>query len=174
MALAVASVELSRRPGVAQRVARYSWLGWVLAAAAFLAICRGLGLSGENIFTTRPTVAQDLAVYVLSGVVAFGVILPAAFERKPAGLLGRILGARPVAWLGLVSYGIFLYHLPIATKLNGGVTTSDATVRFLWLTAATTALAIAAGAASYYVIERPVLRFKERRIGRVRRASVAG
>lgn len=174
MALAVVNVELSRRPSVAQRLASYSWLGWVVAAAAYLAICRGLGLSGQHIFTWRPTVAQDLAVYVLSGVVAFGVALPAAFEAKPAGLIGRILGARPVAWLGLVSYGIFLYHLPIATELNGGLTSADATVRCLWLTPATAALAIAAGAASYYAIERPVLRFKERRIGRIGRRSVAG
>ena len=164
MGLAVVSVELARRPDLARRVASRSWLGWVAAAGAYLVLSRGLGLSTVHIYTQAPTVAQDLAIYALSGVVAAGLALPAAFEPSPAGLIGRILGARPLAWLGLVSYGIFLYQLPIATKLNGGVTGgAGATLRFLWLTPATAALTIAAGAASYYVVERPALRFKERR-----------
>lgn len=164
MGLAVVNFELSRRPLLLARVARYAWLGWVLALGAYAGMCRGLGLSGAFVFAQKPTVAQDLAVYALSGIVAAGLALPAAFESTPAGIAGRILRARPVAWLGLVSYGIYLYHFPIAERLNGGYTAgSDATVRFLWLTAAAAALAIAAGAASYYAIERPVLRFKERR-----------
>ena len=147
--------------------------GWVGAGRGGVLGVAADRPSGAGHLHHTPTVLGP-AVYVLSGVVAFGVILPAAFERKPAGLLGRILALGPWRGWGSCRATGFLYHLPIATKLNGGVTTSDATVRFLWLTAATTALAIAAGAASYYVIERPVLRFKERRIGRVRRASVCG
>jgi peptidoglycan/LPS O-acetylase OafA/YrhL len=174
MALAVANLELSRRPRLFERVARYSWLGWVAAAAAYIGICRGLGLSGAFVFAQKASVAQDLALYALTGVVAAGLALPAAFESGERGVVGRILGARGVAWLGLISYGVYLYHFPIAEKLNGGYTSGgDSTVRFLWLAAATAALAIAAGAASYYVVERPVLRFKERRVRRARPAPVA-
>ena len=164
MGLAVVNFELSRRPHLLARVARYSWLGWILALSAYVGMCRGLGLSGAFVFAQKQTVAQDLAVYALSGIVAAGLALPAAFEITPATIAGRILGARPVAWLGLVSYGIYLYHFPIAEKLNGGYSAgSGATVRFIWLTAAAAAVAVAAGAASYYAVERPVLRFKERR-----------
>ena len=70
-----------------------------------------------------------------------------------------------MTWLGVVSYGIYLYHQPIADALGGGINSGgDATVRFLWLAAATAALAIGVAALSYYLVERPALKFKERRL----------
>ncbi len=158
MALAVLSV---LRPVVAHR-RLYAWAGWLLAAAAYVVICRGLGLGTGFVFLQHVTVAQDLAIYALSGVVAVGLALPAVLDRGPRTGIGRLLGSRPLAWLGLISYGIYLYHQPIADALNGGVTSAgDATVRFLWLFPATVAIAVAAGALSYYVVERPALRLKE-------------
>jgi len=163
MGLAVASLLL----GGDRWIARHAWTGWILAAVAYLVICRGLGLSGAFVFLQHPNTGQDLAVYALSGLVGVGLALPAAFERVPRGAIGRLLGSPMVAWLGLVSYGIYLYHQPIAQALGGGVRSGgDSTVRFLWLAPATAAIAIAAAAASYYLVERPVLRFKERRLRR--------
>jgi peptidoglycan/LPS O-acetylase OafA/YrhL len=162
MGLAVASVTLRDA-----RIARYAWIGWVIAAIAYIVICRGLGLSGAFVFFQRPSTAQDLAVYALSGVVAVGLALPAAFERTPRRAEGRLLGSRALAWLGLVSYGVYLYHQPIANALNGGIRSrGDATLDFLWLAAATAAIAICAAAASYYLVEQPVLRLKDRRARR--------
>ena len=174
MALAMASVALAHRPhrGL-ERVARYAWAGWIIALAAYAAICRGLGLGGGFVFFQRESTVQDLAVYALSGVLAAGLALPAAFERSPKAIR-RVLGAPVVAWLGLVSYGIYLYHQPIANALNGGVTNAgNAALRFLWLAPATAAIAITAAAASYYLVERPALRFKERRLRRPKLAPEA-
>jgi peptidoglycan/LPS O-acetylase OafA/YrhL len=103
-------------------------------------------------------------VYGLSGLVAVGLALPAAFEAVPRSLVGRFLASPPVAWLGLVSYGIYLYHYPVASHLSGGVSSGGhPPLKFLWLAPATAAVAIAAGGLSYYVVERPALRFKDRR-----------
>jgi peptidoglycan/LPS O-acetylase OafA/YrhL len=151
-------------------VARYSWAGWILAAAAYAVICRGLGLGGGFVFLQRVTTAQDLGVYALSGLTAVCLALPAAFQQGAGPVIGRFLTARAVAWLGLISYAVYLYHYPIAKALNGGITSGGhPAVRFLWLGAATAALAIAVAALSYYLVERPVLRFKEglprRRLG---------
>lgn len=163
MGLAVASVVHRAHPtGRLSVVARYSWAGWALAIVAYVVMCWGLGLGGGFVFLQRVTTAQDLAVYALSGVVAVGLALPAVFERTPRGVIGRLLGAPIVAWLGLVSYAVYLYHYPIAKLLNGGIRNGgDATLRFLWLAPATAAIAVAAAAASYYIVERPMLRFKE-------------
>jgi peptidoglycan/LPS O-acetylase OafA/YrhL len=163
MLLAVASV-CRRRGSRLETIARYSWTGWPLAAIAYLVICRGLGLGGGFVLFEHQSTFQDLAVYALSGVVACGLVLPAAFERSPPGVTERLLGARAVAWLGLVSYGTFLYHYPVADALSGGVSSGgNATTRFLWLAPATAAIAIGAAVLSYYLVERPALRFKERR-----------
>jgi len=168
MALAVASVAATRSSGRSVAlVRRHAWMGWLVAAGAYVVICRGLGLSGAFVFFQHQSTAQDLAVYALSGVVALGLALPAAFERSPRAAVGRLLGSRVMAWLGLVSYGIYLYHQPIAGALNGGVRSGgDSTIRFLWLAPATVAIAVSAAALSYYLVERPALRLKERRAHR--------
>lgn len=160
MALALISVLAGSRPWLA----RYSWSGWVIAAIAYLVICRGLGLGGGFVFFQHQTTGQDLAVYALSGVVAVGLALPAVFEPAHKNPVRRFLRARVMAWLGLVSYGIYLYHQPVANALGGGITSGgDSTTRFLWLLAATAGTSIAAAALSYYIVERPALRFKDRR-----------
>jgi peptidoglycan/LPS O-acetylase OafA/YrhL len=164
MLLAVASVAWRRSPAGRLRVlARHAWVGWVIAVAAYLVICRGLGLPGGFVFLSPLTTAQDLAVYALSAVVACGLALPAAFEQR-AGPIARALGSRLMAWLGLISYGIYLYHGTIASALSGGLNNGGhPMVKFLWLTAATAAITIPAAALSYYLVERPALRFKDRR-----------
>lgn len=165
MALALASVVGSRGSGRGVAlIATYSWAGWLVAAAAYLAICRGLGLDTGPVFFQEVSDAQRLAVSALSGVVAVGLVLPAVFEPHERGVMGRLLGSRPLAALGLVSYGVYLYHEPVARALNGGVGNGgDPSPRFLWLALATAGIAIMAGAASYYLIERPALRLKPRR-----------
>jgi peptidoglycan/LPS O-acetylase OafA/YrhL len=176
MLVAVASVSWTRRPTpLTSSVARYAWLGWILAAVAYLVICRGLRLPSGFVFFERLSRAQDLEVYVLSGVVAAGMILPAAFAPARGRAGSRRRGVAVLTWLGVVSYGIYLYHQPIADALNGGVRSGgDSTTRFLWLAAATAAIAIAGAAVSYYVVERPALRLKDRRRAPAARTVSAG
>jgi peptidoglycan/LPS O-acetylase OafA/YrhL len=164
MLLAVASVSWQLRPeGRLRALARYAWGGWLLAALAYVIICRGLGLSGGFVLLAHESTAQDLGVYALSAVVAVGLALPAAFEPAARSAAGRVLAWPPLAWLGLISYGIFLYHYPVADHLSGGVSSGgDSALKFLWLTAATAAIAVAAGGLSYYAVERTALRFKDR------------
>ena len=45
--------------------------------------------------------------------VGFLLALPAAFGDERRGLPRRILGNRFLAWFGLVSYGVFLWHQPL-------------------------------------------------------------
>jgi peptidoglycan/LPS O-acetylase OafA/YrhL len=74
---------------------------------------------------------------------------------------------------------VFLWHHPIALKLteanDRGLFTS---FRMLGITAATFAIAVACAALSYYVVERPILRYKDRlprrRVERVERVGASG
>ncbi|HMS71893.1 MAG TPA: acyltransferase family protein [Baekduia sp.] len=114
--------------------------------------------------------AQNVAQHVLFMVVAVLVTFPAVFGttgRAPTrtdGVVGAALGNRVVSWLGLISYGVFLWHQSFINELvyaHGWFIR----VHFLptvWLTLATLAFAITVGAASYYLVERPFLRLKER------------
>jgi peptidoglycan/LPS O-acetylase OafA/YrhL len=158
MALAVFSVCGRAGP----RAERFAWLGWVAAAGAYVAICRGLGLPAGNVLLARQSAAQQLWVYGLSGVVAAGLALPAVLESPPRSPVGRFLAAPVMSWLGLISYGIYLYHEPVARALAGGLRSGGASwSEFVWLTPATAAIALTAGGLSYYIVERPLLALKD-------------
>lgn len=69
-----------------------------------------------------------------------------------------VLSSRVLAWLGLVSYGIFLYH---QVFVGAFLSTHRAPFGFVVYTLAVSAATIACAALSYYLVERPLLRFKE-------------
>ena len=87
----------------------------------------------------------------------------------------RFLRIRPVAWLGLISYGVYLWHLPIALWLASS-NSSQFSAAGLGLLGAIHALqtpslllltlvvSVGAAATSFYVVELPFLRLKERRV----------
>jgi peptidoglycan/LPS O-acetylase OafA/YrhL len=157
MSLAVLSASLHDRPppAWARAIGRRPWIPWAFAAAAFLLVSEGVGISGARF--EQHSVAQSLAEYVLYGVVALGLLLPAVFGDAEGGWPRRILATRWLAALGLVSYGVFLWHLTIATKLAG-----ERVDGFVPLTLLTLLTAVPIAAVSYVVLERPLLRLKYR------------
>jgi peptidoglycan/LPS O-acetylase OafA/YrhL len=173
MLLAIASAALAgREPKPVQFLRRRPSSAWLVALALFWFTSTQLGLGGTLFF--RVTTAQSIAQHALYGAIAFFLLLPAVFAGDGDGVPRRVLRNRVVAWLGLISYGVFLWHHPIALKL----TEADdhglfASFRMLGITAATFAIAVACAAASYYVLERPILRYKDRPFGRRRRRPVS-
>jgi peptidoglycan/LPS O-acetylase OafA/YrhL len=139
---------------------RWPSSAWLVALALFWFTATQLGLGGSLFF--RVTTGQSIAQHALYGAIAFFLLLPAVFAGDADGLPRRLLRHRVVAWLGLISYGVFLWHHPIALKLtaaNGHGLFSG--FRMLGITAATFAIAVVCAALSYYLLERPILRYKD-------------
>jgi peptidoglycan/LPS O-acetylase OafA/YrhL len=91
------------------------------------------------------------------------MILPIGiFGVGDGGWLRRVLGLRPFSWLGEISYGIYIWHLPLFLWLGEHrVGWLDGTTwRFALLS---TAVAVLAGAASFTFVERPALRLQHAR-----------
>jgi peptidoglycan/LPS O-acetylase OafA/YrhL len=99
--------------------------------------------------------------------VATALVVAAA--ATPGGLLGRALGWTPMRWVGVRSYGIYLWHYPIIvlTAAAGTVGTPVSAVRAVVLVAVTVAIA----AASWRFVEDPIRRGSYRRTAP---ATVAG
>jgi peptidoglycan/LPS O-acetylase OafA/YrhL len=104
--------------------------------------------------------------HVLQGIVALGLLLPAVFGDDRGGAVRRILANRVLLWVGVVSYGLYLWHVAVMRKLTDlGLLDSLGRGGF---TALALALSLLAAAASFYVVERPALRLGRRLSGRRR------
>jgi peptidoglycan/LPS O-acetylase OafA/YrhL len=78
------------------------------------------------------------------------------------GWVRRLLGNRVLLYVGLISYGIFLYHFAVLEQLDKwgfGDAVSGRWPSLLWIVVAF-AGAVAIATVSYYVLERPCLDLK--------------
>jgi peptidoglycan/LPS O-acetylase OafA/YrhL len=178
MMLAVVSVRIDPRGPVGRRIADRAVLWWLLAAAAFAGLVllrsHGGGLLGiiAALHTQQPW-AKSLADIALSAAIVALVLLPGVFagDRLPH----RVLRTQPFAWIGVVSFGIYLWHLTIAEFITlpampqhfsaEGLALTDkiSVVATPVLLALTLLLSAAVAAFSYYYVELPFLRRKDRR-----------
>jgi peptidoglycan/LPS O-acetylase OafA/YrhL len=164
MGLAVVSAWLQGRAGdgeppprAVRFIAERPWVPWLVALGLFLLVTKGIGLSGGRF--VQLSLGQAVGQHLLYGAIALCMLLPAVFGDRAGGWPRRVLANRWLALLGLISYGVFLWHLTIAVKLSG-----EGLAGFLPLTLATAAVAIPVAAVSYVVVERPLLRLKYRRV----------
>jgi peptidoglycan/LPS O-acetylase OafA/YrhL len=169
MALAVVSVVLHERErpwAPMAAVARHPALVWLAAAVAFAALA--LTVSAPLPTGTIYTEGESFRIYVLSALVAILVLLPAVAGADQGGWPRRLLMLPWLAWLGLISYGVFLWHHTLMSWLVGHDVVEWAPGSgFVVLTVLTLALAVVCAAGSYYLVERPLLRFKDWRRRRV-------
>lgn len=156
MGLAAISVALDgrpRQPAVIRLIAARPELPWIAAFAVYVAL--SLSVSPTAFLFGH---GEQMLAHICFALVALLLMLPAVFGADSGGAPRRFLAHPVVAWLGLVSYGIFLWHYVVALHLGRG----GAELGFGFVLVGTLAVSIACAAASYYAIERPLLRFKYR------------
>jgi peptidoglycan/LPS O-acetylase OafA/YrhL len=145
MALAVVSVRWKPRPTRAA--------AWLLAAAAFALASR---------LPVEHTPLSYLARHQLYTLVALGLMWAAAFggeaRRRPAARAR----ARALAFVGTISYGVYLYHVPVFLTIGKsyGLPLDPAGLA-AWL-AAGTAITLALATLSWRFVERPAMRLGQR------------
>jgi peptidoglycan/LPS O-acetylase OafA/YrhL len=167
----VVSAWLAQRGQLDRQAPR--WLAgaaWVLAGGCFVLVAKGLDLPTNPI--AHRTDAQYLLEQLVRGGAAMLFVVPAVFAARRKGAIRRFLSTRVMIWLGLVSYGIYLWHeasLTIYLRWRGFAYGGNG--RLLEFLAFCLVTTIPIAALSYYLIERPALRLKTRRLpGRARRS----
>jgi peptidoglycan/LPS O-acetylase OafA/YrhL len=164
MALAVLSVRLEqseRTPRLVELLRRHDWLPWIGAVVAFWVVSTRIGYTGTRFESA--TRRMFVGRHELYTVVALCVLLPALFATPGRGVAGRVLGSRVLTFLGLISYGIYLYQLAVVRQLDSWIGDSIGGPIELQIAiqALLALLAVAVIASlSYYVVERPALRLK--------------
>nr|MDT0659982.1 acyltransferase [Micromonospora sp. DSM 115978] len=104
-----------------------------------------------------PTAGEFAAQLGLYLGVAVLVMIPLIFG--PATRTSTVIGSAPMRWLGSLSYGMFLWHplvLDLIYRIEGRPFFTGDPIRIY---AMTWFGAVAVAAASYYLLERPLLRW---------------
>jgi peptidoglycan/LPS O-acetylase OafA/YrhL len=89
--------------------------------------------------------------FVILSVCTVLVLMPLT---HPACRLGILLGIRPLRWVGVRSYGIYLWHVPIIVLTNPGERAGPSLTRAMLQLAATFVVA----AISWRYVEEPIRR----------------
>ena len=135
------------------------WISWGGAALAFVVVSH-VDTNHDILNFVLPSVS--LEKQTLYGIFAFLLLLPAVFGPQDRSLIRRLLRSWPMVSLGVISYGIYLWHLPLNTEIMSWIGWQPGMVPF-WLLAVTVlGISVAFASASYFGMERPLLRFKGR------------
>ena len=102
-----------------------------------------------------PLEIAPACVRVHSTILCVGILMWCLAPIGRFSVLGRLLCLSPLRAIGRISYGLYLYHLPIFHEV---IHTEKTPVRVLLAIVLTFAVATA----SYWLIERPILRYASR------------
>ena len=97
-------------------------------------------------------------------LIAALLLVPAVLSDQGTTFVARFLRNRIVAWIGLVSFGLYLWHVfvlkELASMFNGSLVPLGATIP---LAVVAYGLTLGIAAVSWYLMERHVLAWAHRR-----------
>ena len=140
---ALLALLLARRQRVLGVALRRVLHGTALAAAVALAYLWST--------TSEKDAWQYRGGYLLAALLV-AVVIASVTQSAAPGLLGRLLSRAPVRAIGMISYGLYLWHWPVYVYLSRDRTGLDDAPLLLVRLAVTFAVATV----SFFLIERPV------------------
>ncbi len=141
---------------------RSRWGRWLAA---------GVPVAGVAVLAAITHVATGSAAEFRNGllivvaVAAVAVIAPVALEQR--GPVAWVLATPPLVALGVISYGVYLWHWPVFLVLTGERTGWTGYPLF----AARCAITVAVAAGSWWLIERPIRRWRPVHVPQLRLAA---
>jgi len=167
MSLAVASVWVQkqpREPKAFRWIATHPGLWWLIGGVLYLLTAVLFLGPGPSLNFPTSGRNQYLLQVVIFGLIPLLVLLPAIFGSEGAGVVRRTLRHPALVWLGLISYGIFLWHFPVLGVLSDlGAIGWVPWLQFPVVSVLTLLGTIVCASGSFYLIERPLMRWSRRR-----------
>ena len=134
-------------------------VSWSLAVASLSAAAFVVDLPTSSLDYSP---GQQMGRQVTYGLWGFFLVVPAVFGRQDRGAIRWALRSRVPRWLGMVSYGIYLWHQFFIDRFQRWTDTPIFGGRFGEAVAVVLLGAVVAATLSYVLVERPILRLKDR------------
>jgi peptidoglycan/LPS O-acetylase OafA/YrhL len=130
---------------------------WLAAALAVVALA---ALLPEQLFPPHEPALRFALENLTYVAIATVFVAPAVGVVGRGGLPALVLSWRPLRLIGVISYGIYLWHYPIIQTLHDHGLGDSGTLSTVELTVVALGLASVAATASYVLVERPALRLR--------------
>ena len=91
--------------------------------------------------------------YGITATAILAVIIIGYLHSSYSSIIKIVLSNRYLVWLGTVSYGLYLWHFPLYRLLL------SLNIKDGWLLLAGSMITVPVAALSYYLLERPLLRY---------------
>ncbi|TKS58085.1 MAG: acyltransferase [Nitrospira sp.] len=142
-----------------------AWMRWPGVGVVILLLTLGLGLIWHDRLW-HPYALSSVVLYTATGVAFAACLL--WVTSNPQAIVARVLRSRPLKTLGVLSYGIYMWH-PMAatltrTNLDPLIVDSppEADLRLIIHLTSYVVLTVILAALAYLIVEKPFLRIKER------------
>lgn len=121
-----------------------------------VAVAAAFGLLALMFVARKDAAYMYLGGYCLTGILA--ALLIANVASNPTSWISRLFSLRALRAVGKVSYGLYLYHLPVVLFTEG--LRSHGWANFLWVSLLRLILSLGMAFASYQFVERRFLKLK--------------
>ena len=132
-------------------ILRSRWARWIARALPFVGLAL---LAAAAHLATGSAEEFGRGLLIVVAVAAILVIASVALEQD--GPVARVLALPPLVGLGVISYGVYLWHWPIFLVVNGERTGTTGWELFALRCAATIAVATVV----WWLVEQPVRRWR--------------
>lgn len=143
-----AALAMLWHPKIAQKVTDRSWL-------VALDVCGALGLIGILALAAFTTETSSFLYHGGIALLTVVTCMTLAAAAHPETMVARLLALAPLRWLGERTYGIYLWHMPVAAFLPEHTFYGNT-----WLRAAIViALTLVLASLSWTIIEDPIRKY---------------
>lgn len=139
-------------------LARATGLCWAFAGLLFWFAT--LPVAGSRLLIV-PSGWESFIKHSLYGLCALLMLAP--LTLAPPGRLAAALSRRPVRYLGEISYGVYLWHLPLLLAIQHWLGYATFSGHFWVLLALTVLSSVLVASLSWRLLERPLMRRVSRR-----------
>ncbi|MFE2343952.1 acyltransferase family protein [Streptomyces sp. NPDC059431] len=161
MGLAALSAAADVSPGTVPGF--YRWMMknplwcWVAAAAVYVIACvRPIGQPGHADYPDMAGGLTEMFLYLLFGLL---IVAPVTVPRDRSKFVVAAMSNPVMRFLGRISYGLYLWHIAVIYFYAGTLFQAGGFVE-LWTV--TLAASIVLATASFYLIESPAMKLRER------------